>query len=201
MQTNYQLDRNKRVWVEQPVEDTPELATYLEQIQGLIPGFALYPPQKRQVTILHIGKPLHLYLELTAAGARLSFEAFAQLLQPVLREAVQAITDPVKVKTHDLAIFGPYDSPVLVARLTHDPNWLRHRDPALVALDDFLYYAGIAFPSKFVRRSRNLRFSTRDSFKPHITLGSVPPGTIIAGIEVPSIDITLGPTRICGVGQ
>ncbi len=109
-----------------------------------------------------------------------------------------AITGDVTISGTQLALFGSANRPVIVVKLSRDIDWLKHRQPVMDALTQFLLTCGIKQPRKFMRTSPNLRFGTEEAYMPHLTLGTAPRDTPIAAVKFTSIPIILGPTTIRG---
>lgn len=194
----YRISPDARIWIEQQVESSPDLVDYQLQLAAKIPGFVPADPSDLHVTYLHLGKPRQLHQELAAAGSRFSYDQFVNALQPLLQRAAQAINFQVHADTRDLAVFGPDSSPMVVARLNLDPELIKRHRLSEGALHYFIRRVGVEDFLKFTRTSPNLHFCIGDSYHPHVTLGTVPPGTNVVGLELPPLRLVLNPTRLRG---
>ncbi len=190
--------RYTRITVEQKVADIAPLVRLQEQLAAELPGFRPARHDDLHVTLLHLGKMDELLAELLGAVPDLSMEALLQALQPVLNAGVGSVPEAVRVRATGLAKLGAKFAPAVVLTLEREPSWLQRREPMMDALKAALRRLGITEPEQFLARSRNLRGSEREVFKPHATMGRLQRRAELPELEVAGMELVLAPSSIRG---
>jgi 2'-5' RNA ligase len=189
-------DRFKRIWIEQKVAD----ATLLVEIQTLLsernPGFVPYEKDKLHLTVFHFGVPEDLYTDLKRHSPSLDHEHFIKSLDEMLSDLCGLIPTEIAIRSLGLDLLGYRRKPKVALIMENNEELDKYRNIVLTSLIGLMNDLDISNPEKVFDQSKNLSYSSKKDFIPHITLGMFEKKETLEIPEFENILVNLMPSQV-----
>jgi 2'-5' RNA ligase len=198
---NFIMDENgkyKRVWLEMPAIERNDVKNLQKGIAEINKDFEPYEEEKLHLTLFHFGKPKEIYDEFClASGEDISFDEFKEVFSDILRSFEGLVEKNVIFEVKNVELFGREKFPKVVLIIDKNGYVENKRNKISVALAELLHKFKIPDTYRFIKYSKNFRYSSNKEYTPHITLGVYKnKAKNFVFVKPDFSSVVLGPSRI-----